>query len=92
MVRAARTGDVAAFFAAHRTLAAIVESGLEGQLGSVTRDRGRGLAMPVSAALMQAALTRGPTAAWSASHPVSKRLAERPGCRPAGECEVLLLR
>ena len=54
--------------------------------------RGRGLAMVVGAALMAAALARNLVPAWSASNPVSKRLAERLGYRPADECEVLLLR
>ena len=52
--------------------------------------RARGLAMAVGAALMRAALTRGLIPCWSASNPVSKRLAGRLGYRPAGECEVLL--
>jgi hypothetical protein len=54
--------------------------------------RGRGLAMVVGAKLIRDALTRGLVPCWSASNPVSKRLAERLGYRPASECEVLLLR
>ena len=54
--------------------------------------RGRGLAMVVGAALMREALARNLVPCWSASNPVSKRLAERLGYRPAGECEVLLLK
>ena len=54
--------------------------------------RGRGLAMVVGAALMRGALARKLVPCWSASNPVSKRLAGRLGYRPAGECEVLLLR
>ena len=54
--------------------------------------RGRGLALAVGAALMAAALARNIIPCWSASNPVSKRLAQRLGYRPAGECEVLLLR
>lgn len=54
--------------------------------------RGRGLAMVAGAALMREALARGLAPCWSASNPVSKRLAERLGYRPAAECEVLLLR
>jgi hypothetical protein len=53
--------------------------------------RGRGLAMTVGAALIVESLARGLVPGWSASNPVSKRLAERLGYRPAGECEVLLL-
>jgi GNAT superfamily N-acetyltransferase len=53
--------------------------------------RGRGLAMTVGAALVLEALARGLVPGWSASNPVSKRLAERLGYRPASECEVLLL-
>lgn len=53
--------------------------------------RGCGLAMTVGAALMHAALSRSLIPCWSASNPVSKRLAGRLGYRPAGECEVLLL-
>lgn len=54
--------------------------------------RGRGLAQVVGAALMREALARNLVPCWSASNPVSKRLAERLGYRPAGECEVLLLK
>jgi len=54
--------------------------------------RGRGLAMVAGAALMRQALARGLAPCWSASNPVSKRLAERLGYRPAAECEVLLLK
>lgn len=54
--------------------------------------RGRGLAMAVGAALAAEALARNLVPCWSASNPVSKRLAGRLGYRPAGECEVLLLR
>ena len=54
--------------------------------------RGRGLAMAVAAALIRQALARHLVPGWSASNPVSKRLAERLGYRPARECEVLFLR
>jgi RimJ/RimL family protein N-acetyltransferase len=54
--------------------------------------RGRGLAMVAAAALIREALARHLIPCWSASNPVSKRLAERLGYRPAGECEVLLLK
>lgn len=54
--------------------------------------RGRGLAMVVGAALVRQALAHDLVPCWSASNPVSKRLAERLGYRPTGECEVLLLK
>ena len=54
--------------------------------------RGRGLALATAAALIREALARNLIPCWSASNPVSKRLAERLGYRPAGECEVLLVR
>lgn len=53
--------------------------------------RGRGLAATVAAALLAHCLRHGLTPAWSASNPVSKRLAQRLGFRPAGTCEVLYL-
>jgi predicted GNAT family acetyltransferase len=37
-------------------------------------------------------LARNLAPGWSASNPVSKRLAERLGYRPIRECEVLFLR
>ena len=54
--------------------------------------RGRGLARVAAAALIHEALGRNLVPCWSASNPVSKRLAERLGYRPGGECEVLLLK
>lgn len=54
--------------------------------------RGRGLALSVSAALLRRCLHAGLAPRWSASNPVSQRLAVRLGFRPAGECEVLYLR
>ncbi|HKY47755.1 MAG TPA: GNAT family N-acetyltransferase [Acidimicrobiia bacterium] len=65
---------------------------LEVAIATRSSFRGRGLAMVVAAALMGEALARNLVPCWSASNPVSKRLAERLGYRPAGECEVLLLR
>ena len=53
--------------------------------------RGHGLAAIAAAALMVHSLDAGLEPAWSASNPVSKRLAERLGYVPADECEVLLL-
>jgi len=54
--------------------------------------RGRGLAMAVAAALMRWSLGEGLVPCWSASNPVSQRLALRLGYRPGGTCEVLYLR
>ena len=51
--------------------------------------RGRSLAAVAGAALLREALARNLVPCWSASNPVSKRLAGRLGYRPAGECEVL---
>ena len=65
---------------------------MEVAIATRTAFRGRGLALVVGAALIEAALTRNLIPAWSASNPVSKRLAQRLGYRPANECEVLLLR
>jgi GNAT superfamily N-acetyltransferase len=53
--------------------------------------RGRGLALAVSAALVRHCLAQGLVPRWSASNPVSQRLAVRLGFRPAGACEVLYL-
>jgi len=54
--------------------------------------RGRGLAAAVSAALMRRCLAAGLVPRWSASNPISQRLAVRLGYTPAGVCEVLYLR
>ena len=54
--------------------------------------RGHGLAAVAAAALMRECLRRGLEPCWSASNPVSKRLALRLGYRPGGACEVLYLR
>ena len=54
--------------------------------------RGRGLAAVGAAALMRECLRLGLDPCWSASNPVSKRLALRLGYRPGGACEVLYLR
>jgi hypothetical protein len=64
---------------------------LEVAIATRTTFRGRGLAMVVGAALIVEALARNLIPCWSASNPVSKRLAQRLGYRPARECEVLLL-
>ena len=54
--------------------------------------RGRGLAAAAAARLLRECLDRGLVPRWSASNPVSQRLALRLGYRPAGVCEVLFLR
>lgn len=53
--------------------------------------RGRGLAAAVSARLLRHCLEAGLTPQWSASNPISQRLALRLGYEPAGVCEVLYL-
>jgi predicted GNAT family acetyltransferase len=65
---------------------------LEVAISTRAEFRGRGLAMAVAAALMAESLALGVTPCWSASNPVSKRLAERLGYRPGEECEILLMR
>jgi hypothetical protein len=64
---------------------------LEVAIATRVAHRGRGLAAATAAALMRESLARGLVPEWSASNPISKRLAARLGYRPAGECEVLLL-
>lgn len=54
--------------------------------------RGRGLAAIAGAALIRECLRLGLEPCWSASNPVSKRLALRLGYLPGGTCEVLYLR
>jgi GNAT superfamily N-acetyltransferase len=54
--------------------------------------RGRGLAAAAAAALMGHCLDHGLVPCWSASNPVSQRLAVRLGYQPAGWCEILFLR
>lgn len=54
--------------------------------------RGRGLAAVAAAALIRECLRLGLEPSWSASNPVSKRLALRLGYRPGRQCEVLYLR
>jgi hypothetical protein len=53
--------------------------------------RGRGLAAAGAAALVRHSIAAGLTPCWSASNPVSIRLAGRLGYRPGGTCEVLYL-
>jgi len=54
--------------------------------------RGLGLATATAARLLRQCLDAGLTPRWSASNPVSQRLAVRLGYRPAGVCEVLYRR
>ena len=54
--------------------------------------RGRGLAAVAGAVLIRECLRLGLEPCWSASNPVSKRLALRLGYLPGGTCEVLYLR
>ncbi len=51
--------------------------------------RGRGLAAAAAARLLRQCLEEKLVPRWSASNPVSQRLAERLGYRQAGVCEVL---
>jgi predicted GNAT family acetyltransferase len=53
--------------------------------------RGRGLAAATAARFLRQCLTEGLAPRWSASNPVSQRLAVRLGYQPAGPCEVLYL-
>ena len=53
--------------------------------------RGHGLAAATAARLLRESLIRGLVPRWSASNPVSQRLAVRLGYQPAGVCEVLYL-
>jgi len=54
--------------------------------------RGRGLAAATAARFLRECLMQGLAPRWSASNPVSQRLAVRLGYKPAGLCEVLYLR
>jgi predicted GNAT family acetyltransferase len=64
---------------------------LEVAIATRPAHRGRGLAEVAAASLLYESLQRELVPEWSASNPVSKRLAERLGYRPAAECEVLYL-
>lgn len=65
---------------------------LEVAIATRSAYRGRGLAAISAAALLRECLRLGIAPCWSASNPVSKRLALRLGYRPGGVCEVLYLR
>ena len=54
--------------------------------------RGRGLAAATAARFLGQCLAEGLVPRWTASNPVSQRLAVRLGYRPADVCEVLYLR
>jgi GNAT superfamily N-acetyltransferase len=69
----------------------IARETLEVAIATRAAHRGHGLAAVASAALMRESSERGLTPEWSASNPVSKRLAERLGYVPGEECEVLYL-
>jgi GNAT superfamily N-acetyltransferase len=62
---------------------------VEVAIATRTTFRGRGLAAATAARLVRQCLTEGLTPRWSASNPVSQRLAVRLGYQPAGVCQVL---
>jgi hypothetical protein len=64
---------------------------LEVAIGTRSASRGRGLAAAAAARLLLFCLDASLLPQWSASNPVSQRLALRLGFRPGPECEVLLL-
>lgn len=64
---------------------------LEVAISTRAEHRGVGLAAVAAAALLGHALEAGLVPQWSASNPVSKRLAARLGYRPSAEFEVLYL-
>ncbi len=64
---------------------------LEVAISTRVAHRGVGLAAVAAAALLGHALEAGLVPQWSASNPVSKRLAARLGYRPSAEFEVLYL-
>jgi RimJ/RimL family protein N-acetyltransferase len=78
--------------AAAATTYTISPSSAEIAIATRASHRQRGLAMAAAARLMQHCLENGLTPRWSASNPVSIRLALRLGFRSAGLCEVLLHR
>jgi GNAT superfamily N-acetyltransferase len=65
---------------------------VEVAIATRTAFRGRGLAAATAARLLRQCLTEGLAPRWSASNPVSQRLAVRLGYQPAGVCQVLYLR
>jgi GNAT superfamily N-acetyltransferase len=67
---------------------AICSHGVEVAISTHPQFRGQGLALSVSAALMVRSLERGLVPQWSASNPVSQRIAERLGYRPGRVCPL----
>jgi hypothetical protein len=65
---------------------------IEVAIATRTAFRGRGLAVATAARLLRQCLVEGLVPRWSASNPVSQRLAVRLGYQPAGVCQVLYRR
>jgi GNAT superfamily N-acetyltransferase len=65
---------------------------VEVAIATRTAFRGRGLAAATAARLLGQCLTEGLVPRWTASNPVSQRLAVRLGYQPADVCEILYLR
>ena len=65
--------------------------GVEVAIATRPEFRGLGLAAAASARLMRHCLDSGLVPQWSASNPVSQRLAARLGYGPGGICEILYL-
>jgi GNAT superfamily N-acetyltransferase len=65
---------------------------VEVAIATRTAFRGRGLAAATAARLLRQCLSEGLVPRWSASNPVSQRLAVRLGFQPAGVCQVLYRR
>jgi RimJ/RimL family protein N-acetyltransferase len=70
---------------------AVASGRIELAIATAPAFRRRGLAATVAASLMVHCLARGIVPHWNAGNPVSQRLAERLGYRPAGTVEVLYL-
>jgi len=62
---------------------------VEVAIGTHPEFRRRGLARVVAARMLLGCIERGLRPEWSASNPVSKRLARSLGYRPAGLCDIL---
>ncbi len=67
---------------------AICSHGVEVAISTHPQFRGQGLALSVAAAFMVHSLERGLVPQWSASNPVSQRIAERLGYRPGPVCPL----
>ena len=70
---------------------AISKSRVEVAISTREAHRGRGLARAVAATILLHCLDAGLRPEWSASNPVSKRLALDLGYRPAALCDVMFL-